>query len=686
MSDSRSESADTPRSTDEGADSAWAVSRRTGIGAGAATLFGAGGLWWLFGSERRDGGEGTDAETAAGANANANATAESAVASGTGGAVSSVHPDATAVGIAVLENGGNAVDAAVAVQFALSVVQPHTSGLGGGGFTLVSPAESDTVYAIDSRERAPLGVTPELFLDDEGEELPFAVLRTNGKAVGVPGTLRGCERLLNRFGTADLDRLLEPAIELAREGVVVDDFLGPFIDAAVGDGLFNSAAEAVFAPDGEPLEVGDRLRQPALAETLTLLREQGTDPFYTGEIAADIAATVQGLEGDREAGGRMTTEDIGSYNATVTVPAGGRYEGTAHDVTFRTMGSPSSGGITIAQILSLLEPLSLADEFDRRSGDTYHWIAEAIKLAFADREAYLGDSSFVDLPKQGLLDGAYLEQRRARLEETAASYEPGDPFAFQPGDGYRVSPRQSPESSRSQATTAQTQRHTGHRQPQTAGLIQPVLDADGGGTHTTARFGETTHFTTADSDGTVVSWTSTIEQLFGSGAMVPGRGFLLNNELTDFDSVPGGPNEVQPEKQPMSSMSPTIVFRDGDPILTLGSPGGPTIIATIVQIVLNIAEFGMETPAAIDEPRFFALPAGALGTHPVVLVGDGVPEAARTALADRGHDVRAFEELGGYPTIGNVTALEIDGERFRAVGDFRRGSAPAVVDPDSTGE
>ncbi|WP_247729277.1 gamma-glutamyltransferase family protein [Halovivax limisalsi] len=568
------------------------------------------------------------------------------------GMVTTSHAAATDVGVTVLERGGNAVDAAVAVQFALNVVQPHASGIGGGGFVLVYDAERDDVTCIDGRERAPLGAEPDMFLDEDGDVVPFLERHTNGKAVGVPGTLRACDVALKRFGTKPLAELIQPAIELAgpERPVTVDAHLAESIAENVDDGSLSKTAMTVFAPGGDPLEEGDLLVQPDLAETFSIIRDEGIEPFYRGEIADDIATTVQEADRYREEGGSMTVEDLGNYAVETPVPTHVTYEGSAAEITVRTMPSPTSGGYAIGQILSILEPFEL-DSFDRRSFETYHHLAQAFKLAFADRGAYLGDVEFVDIPWQGLLDETYIDERRALIdpeEVSDAVLEPGDPFDHQPGDRYAVTPREDcpggppwgPPGAGSPPESPGPKNDTGP-----AGSIP--ID------------GHTDHFTIADAEGNVVSWTSTIEQFFGSGIMVPGRGFMLNNELTDFDEIPGGPNEVQPEKRPLSSMSPTIAFRDGEPFLALGSPGGFAIIVAVAQVILNVAEFGLSLEEAVAEPRIYTATGDWLQVEP------GVPDAAVEALADAGHGVSETE------AIGNVQAVLSD-DGYVGVADERR--------------
>lgn len=543
----------------------------------------------------------------------------------TEGMVSSTHPRASEIGAAVLRDGGNAVDAAVAVQFALNAVQPHSSGIGGGGFMLVYDAGEDELYSIDNRERAPFGTTPDMFLED-GEPIPFDERITLGQAVGVPGTLKACDIALKRFGTRYIDGLIGPAIDLA-EGAPVDEYLAATIEAEKGK--LNDAARAVFAPGGDPLEKGETLTQPDLAETFETIADDGVEAFYKDEIAEATAGIVQ------EHGGSMTTEDLGAYNVTIDTPEYGEYG----DVVVRTQPLPSSGGLTIAQILELLEPFDLG-QYGRKSVETYHRLAEVFKLAYADRGEYMGDKQFVDAPWQGLLDPDYLDKRRETIDDraTTGTQEPGDPWSYQPGGPYGIDPLTVEDISEVRAAPRPS-------------ITHPL--------------GNTTHFTVADGDGNLVSWTSTIEQLFGTGIMVPDYGFMLNNELTDFDAVPGGPNEVQPLKRPLSSTSPTIVFKDGEPFFTVGSPGGTTIITTVAEVILNVIEFGMDPAEAIAEPRLYA------NAAPPVIPEERVPREICRGLRERGH------ELSVMPELGNVMMILVDQEtgEYTGAADFRNGGS-----------
>ncbi|ELY35839.1 gamma-glutamyltransferase, partial [Halalkalicoccus jeotgali] len=456
-----------------------------------------------------------------------------AVATGSDGMVVSVSPAASEVGAQVLREGGNAVDAAVAVQFALNVTQPHSSGIGGGGFMLYYDAADDSVEIVNSRERAPAGADPEMFLED-GEPIPFDERHTHGNAVGVPGTASGLGHAAERYGSRSIDELIDPAIDLAEE-TEVDGVLAEEI--AANEWKFNDAAREVFLDEGEPLAEGDTLSQPDLADTLRLLRDRGIREFYEGEIAAALAETVQ------DAGGSMSMEDLCRYEATIDEPVQGCYRGA----NIYSMPPPSSGGLTVIQILNLLSGFDLGENYDIQSGTKYHLLAEAMRLAYADRGEYMGDPEFVDVPMEGLLDPAYVSERRGLIGPDSLNEDPqpGDPWAYQSGNAASM--------------TQETPRALGH----------------------------TTHFTVADSEGNLVSYTTTIEQLFGSGIMVPGYGFMLNNELTDFDAEPGGANGVEPNKRPLSSMSPTIMTRGGEPYLTVGSPGGPTIITSVAQTILH---------------------------------------------------------------------------------------------------
>lgn len=475
------------------------------------------------------------------------------------GVVAVSHPLAAAAAADVLARGGNAVDAAAAAQFALNVVEPQSSGIGGGFFALVHLAGDGAIHVVDARERAPAAAGADLFAP-AGQVLPFALASTSGVAVGVPGTMRGIATMLERWGTRSLADTLEPAIALAERGFRVNRFLAADIANDHGRTQVHAETAAVFRPDGKPLAEGDWLVQPDLARTLRLLAREGADAFYRGPLAeAIIAAQRRTRDELGDAGvGRMRLHDLAEYRVTLRQPLIGRYRGW----TVATMPPPSSGGVALLQMLALLEPLPIGDVtagYGLNQPATLHAMIEAMRLAFADRARWLGDTDFWPVPTEGLLDAGYLAARAALIEPQ-------------------------------------------RRMPLAAPGTPP-------GAHTAlpgaaAESPHTTHFTIADRWGNVVSLTTTIEATWGSGITVPGYGFLLNNELTDFDFAPTpGANAVAPGKRPRSSMTPTLLLRDGRVHAALGSPGGPTIINSVLNVLLNLLDHGLPPEQAIHPPR-----------------------------------------------------------------------------------
>ena len=520
---------------------------------------------------------------------------------GTGGAVATVDELATQVGIQVLEEGGNAVDAAITAAAVINVTQPFSAGIGGGGFMLVYLAEEDRVVTIDSREMAPLAATPDMFIDEEtGESIPFRPERiSSGLSVGVPGTLAGWQVALERYGTISLADALEPAIEIAEEGFEVNQV---FHDQVEGNlerfGAFTSTSD-LFLEDGAPPEVGSTFTNPELAETFRLIADEGTDVFYRGELGEDLVAAVQSpptvdnppFEVRPQ---EMTMEDLDLYDALVREPVSAEYRG----YTVYGMAPPTSGGLTIGLILNLLESSELSD---LPEGEALHRMIEASRLAYADRGAYMGDADFVNVPVEGLLSQDYADMRSEEITlEAGSDPAPGNPFEFQDDPSPPLGPP--------------------------------------GGADTESE--STTHLVTADGAGNAVSFTTTIEQIGGSAIVVPGRGFLLNNELTDFSSDPVGPNAPEPLKRPRSSMSPTIVLEDGDLRIALGTPGGSTIITTVMQTLLNVIDFEMSLPDAINAPRL------SQRNGDDTTVEESVPEELLTELGVFGHTFSETDELG----------------------------------------
>lgn len=538
------------------------------------------------------------------------------VATGLDGMVTTAHPLASQIGADVLLNGGNAIDAAVAIQFALNVTEPMMSGIGGGGFLMYYDAEADETIILNSRERAPAGATPDMFLNEQGEPVPFAERATGGKAVGVPGTLKGLEEALNKWGTLSMEELIEPAIQLARDGFPIDSVLGNAIEENKAM-LSKTAARDVFIPNGQPLREGELLIQKDLAKTFELIKTEGTDAFYNGEIGEAIANVVQ------QYGGSMTTEDLSSYAVTIDKPIWGDYK----DYQIASMPPPSSGGVFLLQMLGILDGFDLS-QYDVKSWEKYHLLAESMHLAYADRAAYAGDPEFVDVPLEGLLHPDYIQERRELidLKSVIATPTAGKPWEFE------------------------------NKAVETVLVEQPN---DG-------QPGETTHFSVTDQWGNVVSYTTTIEQLFGTGIMVPGYGIMLNNELTDFDAVPGGANQVEPNKRPLSSMTPTIVFKDGKPVMTVGSPGGPTIITSVLQTIIHSIEYDMELKTAVEEPRIYTNNTSSYRFE------EGIPEETMEQLRKMGH------QFGEKPTvIGNVQSILIDQKEgiYKGVADSSRNGA-----------
>lgn len=541
---------------------------------------------------------------------------ENDVATANEGMVVSAQPLASKVGNDVLSQGGNAVDAAIAMQYVLTVTEPMMSGIGGGGFMMVYDGETGETSIINSRERAPGGADPEMFLDDDGEPLPFEDRVRSGKSVGVPGTLRGLAEAHATWGSVQMTELITPAISIAEEGFAIDDFLANQITDNE-EKLKGTAASEIFFSEEAPLSEGDMLVQEDLAKTLSLIRDNGIDYFYNSEISEATAEAVQ------EFGGSMTVEDLSNYEVALDEPIWGEFNG--YDIA--TMPPPSSGGVFMLQMLGILDDFDLS-QYDINSPEKYHLLAEAMHLAYADRAEYAGDPEFVDVPVKGLLDSDYIDERRLLISIGSVNENPqaGDPWEYQEGTD------------------------------EVDNVEQPDDKVDG----------QTTHFSVADKHGNVVSYTTTIEQVFGSGIMVPEYGFMLNNELTDFDAEPGGANEVQPNKRPLSSMTPTIVFNNDIPVMTAGSPGGQTIITSVLQTIINTYEYELDVHSAVIEPRIFTSDLESYRFE------EGVPQEVINQLNEMGHN---FEDEP--QPIGNVSSIQINPEtgEFTGATDKNRNGA-----------
>jgi gamma-glutamyltranspeptidase / glutathione hydrolase len=555
-------------------------------------------------------------------------------ATGRGGAAATVDLLGTRAAIETLEEGGNAVDAVVAAAAVLGVTEPYSCGIGGGGFMTIRTPEGE-VTTIDSREESPAAMVPDSFFEN-GAALTFEAARWSGLSAGVPGTVAGWERALRRYGTQSLARTLRPGIEVARAGFTVDQtFVDQTTPALDYFDDIPSTAELYVDEDGTAPDVGDTIRNRDLARTYRMIAREGPRAFYRGELAEAIVEAVTSPPVGPKANhtwrpGLLTEQDLRNYEALRRDPTHMTYRGL--DVW--GMGPPSSGGSTVGEILNILEGYDLAAMPRERA---LHLYLEASRYAYADRNAYLGDPDFVDVPLAGLLSDSFAAERRDLITETAAT----SPVA--PGD-----PSDDP---------------------------QPVADASASAT----RVGSTTNLTVTDRDGNVVDYTFTIEQTGGNGMVVPGYGFLLNNELTDFNissdgTSPDSANQIAGGKRPRSSIAPTIVLRDGAPLLALGSPGGASIITTVAQTLLNRLDFGMTLPDAIAAPRLSQRNSATTQTEAEFL---GTPEAA--ALEARGHSFTVSTGTGAQ--IGAVTANELlgGGTLLSAAEPVRRGGGSAMV-------
>lgn len=468
----------------------------------------------------------------------------------TQGMVASVDAMATQIGVDILKQGGNAVDAAVAVGYALAVTHPQAGNLGGGGFMLLRTKDGATT-AIDFREMAPAGATRDMFLDEQGNPDSKKSL-TSPLASGTPGTVAGLSLALEKYGSLPLNSVVRPAIKLAQEGFIVNDALADDLKTYGSEVLpHHENSKAIFWKDGEPLKKGDKLVQQDLANSLTMIAENGPDAFYKGEIARQIAQQMQ------QNGGLITTDDLAAYQAVERTPVSGEYRG----YQIFSMPPPSSGGIHIVQILNILENFDMK-KYGFGSADAIQIMAEAEKYAYADRSEYLGDPDFVNVPWQALTSKAYAKSIAGQIDINKA--KPSS--EIRPG---KLAPYESDQ---------------------------------------------TTHFSVVDKDGNAVAVTYTLNTTFGTGIVAGNTGILLNNQMDDFSAKPGVPNvyglvggeanAVGPKKRPLSSMSPTIVVKDGKTWLVTGSPGGSRIITTVLQMVVNTIDFGMNVAEATNAPRF----------------------------------------------------------------------------------
>ena len=560
---------------------------------------------------------------------------------GFGGAVTSVDPEASRIGIQVLRRGGNAVDAAVATAAALGVTEPYSSGIGGGGYLVHYDARTGRVGTIDGRETAPRSMPHNAFIDPlTGKPYNFTPeLVTSGVSVGTPGTLATWRTAVRKWGRRSLAEALRPAIRLARRGFVVDKTFNE--QTADNQKRFADfpATSRLFLPGGKPPAVGSVFRNRDLARTYRLIARKGIRAFYRGDLARQIARTAQhppkrahpDLPIPR---GHLTARDLGRYRVRQQAPTRIGYRG--YDVY--GMAPSSSGGSTVGEALNILERFKIAS---MSTGAALHHYLEASALAFADRARYLGDPAYVKVPLRNLLSDRFAAERACAINPEHAATKPvlaGNAASY---DGRCGTPA------------------TGTVSPDTENI-------------------NTTNLTATDRWGNVVEYTLTIEQTGGSGITVPGRGFLLNNELTDFSTTYDAkdPNRIQGGKRPRSSMSPTIVLRNGKPFLALGSPGGSTIVTTVLQMLFNRIDRGMTIEQAIAAPR------AQQANTPTETAEPAFISAYEALLTQYGHKLKpAGDAFTSKAQIGAATAVEFGPRgRLTAVSEpVRRGGGSALV-------
>jgi gamma-glutamyltranspeptidase/glutathione hydrolase len=556
------------------------------------------------------------------------------VAVGYGGAVSSVDADASAAGIEVLKKGGNAVDAAVATAAALGVTEPYSAGIGGGGYFVYYDAKSRSVHTIDGRETAPLSADSDLFTEN-GKPLAFADAVSSGLSVGTPGTPATWQTALDQWGSRQLGTVLKPAERIARDGFVVDDtFRSQTASNETRFRYFPDTAK-LFLPGGRLPVVGSTFKNPDLARTYAELGRKGVDTIYHGDLGDDIVDTVNHPPVDPASGwkarpGDLEEKDLAVYRAKLQEPTKTSY----HGLGVYSIAPSSSGGTTVGEALNILENTDLK----KASEVQYlHHFIEASRIAFADRGRWVGDPAFEDVPTNELLSQKYADSRACLIKDDAVLTSP-----VAPGDP----------------------RHPA------------ACEAGGTAAPTTYEGENTTHLTVADKWGNVVSYTLTIEQTGGSGITVPGRGFILNNELTDFSFAPANPavhdpNLPGPGKRPRSSISPTIVLdRHDKPVVALGSPGGATIITTVLQTLTEFLDRGLPLVDAIAAPRASQRNAAQTELEPALY-----DSALRGQLEALGHSFKLNPEIGAATGVQRLP----NGKWLAAAEKVRRGGGSAMV-------
>lgn len=540
------------------------------------------------------------------------------------GLVAVSHSEAAKVGRHVLASGGNAVDAAIAVQFALNVVEPCMSGIGGGTYVTYYDSDSGRTHSFDARETSSLSLNVQEYSETLRGKSPFSS-STHGHAVGVPGTVRLLNVLGQRFGTIDIAELIEPSIRMCVAGVRVDEPLARYLRRGVDRVRRLGSSSEVFSPGGRLLQGGDVLVQEMLGDTLRKLQVEGLDAFYEGEIAQSIVDAVA------EKGGAMTLEDLATYSVKEREPLWS----SAFGLDFASMGPSSSGGITLMQILRMMESFDF-DSHGPLSAKYIHRLVEVMHLAYGDRVFYIGDPDFCTVPVEDLLDYDYLKSRLSTVKENAST-PTVDPGIL-------------------------------------GGLNENGVGTSFGNDASAERdeqFTETSHFSIIDKFGNMIAFTTSIGQVFGSAIDAGECGFLLNGTSAGFDIEPGRLNSIEPGKRPLSSMSPTLVFEGGRPVVGLGSPGATTIIGSVAQVLLNAVGFRKPLQGAILTPRVYS------SSHPRLEWEAGVSLVTRQKLLSYGHAVEPHPS----PNIGDVHAVQYDwatGSMYGASDDNRDGTVLSV--------
>jgi gamma-glutamyltranspeptidase/glutathione hydrolase len=518
------------------------------------------------------------------------------------GMVAAAHPLASQVGVEILKKGGNAVDAAVATAFALGVVEPNASGLGGGGFILVYNAKTKAVTAIDYREMAPLKATADMYPMTPDGKVVDKEAEMGHKAVAIPGTLAGLSLALKQHGTMSLKEVMAPATRIAEEGYTVSKTLNAMMKDNFEKLTKYPAAAAVYLKDGLPYEAGDKLVLKDLAKSYRLIAEKGPDVFYKGEIA-------DAIEKEMKASGKglISKADLAAYKPAIRTPVRGTYRG--YEII--SMAPPSSGGTHVIEILNILEGFNMT-RIGYQTPESLHVMAEAMKRAFADRAKYMADTDFVKVPIAGIISKDYAAELRKGISMNGVGTKipPGNPLPFVGSGG-------------------------------------------------------TSHLSVIDKQGNIVALTQTINFFFGSGVLVPGTGIMLNDEMDDFNPQPGTSNSIEPRKRPLSSMTPTIMLKDGKPFMSLGSPGATRIISALTQIIVNVVDFRMNIQDAIDAPRIHCMTGD-------IFMESRIPKATQDSLAAMGHKLNVRGAVDLY--FGGAQAVMIDRSsgKLYGAGDPRR--------------